>query len=140
MQHRIFLGTIERCGQVYIGKHEWACDWYWGFGYLGNTRCHFHINSLIDHPVKHSPNWTDVTEQFDTTWLTQAQWWILRDLFIQAYAFRKAADCYVHGGHQSALAEKYRFTSKRKAKMVNRDLEKVLDTIWALLAEWADTK
>jgi len=140
MKHTIFLGTIKDWGQIYIDKHVWSCNWYWGFGYLGNKSCHFHISSLINQPEKYDPDWTDVSKQFDTTWITQDQWWIIRDLFSQAYAFQKAADCYMYGGHQTDAAKPYRVISKRRAEAINRDLEKLLNTMWALLAEWSDTK
>ena len=31
---------------LYIDKHSWDCGWYWGFGYLGNKNCHYHVDGL----------------------------------------------------------------------------------------------
>lgn len=133
---KIYLGRIEGWGRIYIERHKWDCDWYWAFGYLGNKNCHFHIESLIKHPERYDPDWHQVTKQFTETWLTQDQWWILRDLFIVAYALKKAAETYRYGGHQTQQADPYRITDKGKAAELNRDLELVLNNIWSLLCDW----
>lgn len=132
MKDRILLGTIVGCGLVYLEKHSWDCDWYWGFGYIGNKRCHFHIDSLINVP---SDN-VDVNTQFTDTWLNQDQWWILRDLFIQAYAIKEAAYAYRLGGHQTDNARSYRVSRKGMESMLNSDLSTLLDTIWNLIDTW----
>ena len=139
MTDKLFLGNIEGWGdngRIYLTKHTWDCSWYWGFGYLGNRSCHFHIDSLIKQPEKYSPNWHNVNIHFNSTWLTQDQWWILRDLFIQAYALRKAAETYRSGGHQTDAAKPYRITSGYMVNEINEDLEKLLNNIWDLLTEW----
>ncbi len=136
MDNKLWLGQIEGYGSVFIEKHKWDCSWYWAFGYLGNNQCHFHIESLITRPETYNPNWTEVTEQFTSTWLTQDQWWILRDLFIQAYALKKAAACYRHGGYQTESARPHNIISKDLENTLNADLEKLLDNIWELLTEW----
>lgn len=137
MKDRIYLGRGGpglKYGEgeaIYLEKHEWQCGWYWGFGYLGNKNLHFHFNSVLEQPSVYK-----VDEAFKSTWITQDQWWILRDLFIQAYAFQKAAECYRYGGHQSQKAELYRVKSKDMAMHINNNLRQVLNTIWALLHIW----
>src|SRR5210317_1711148 len=133
---RIYLGKIEGTGPIYLSKHSWDCDWYWGFGYLGNKDCHFHISSLIDHPGHYDPEWHQVTQHFNETWLNQDQWWILRDLFIQAYALKEAAAAFRHGGHQTQDADPWRIKSERLAKELNDHLETLLNSIWDLLKKW----
>lgn len=46
---KIYLGTITGYGSIYLSKHSWDCNWYWGFGYLGNNNLHFYIESLIEY-------------------------------------------------------------------------------------------
>jgi hypothetical protein len=133
---KIYLGRSKACGATYLEKHEWQCGWYWAFGYIGNNNCHMHIESIINHPEAYSPNWTNVGEQFTETWLTQNQWWILRDLFIQAYALKKAAETYQYGGHQICQAAPYRIINAERAKEINADLAKLLDNIWDVIKEW----
>jgi len=135
MVEKIFLGTTRGMNEgVWIEKHKFDCGWYWAFGYIGNRNLHMHIESLINHPEKHDPDgWTDVGRQFSRTWLTQDQWWILRDLFISAYALKKAAAVYRRGGHQSGKAKPYRVDSEEMEKRINADLETLLDRLWGFL-------
>lgn len=42
--------------KTYLGKHNgefiyltapsWDCGWYWGFGYIGNSKRHYHLDGL----------------------------------------------------------------------------------------------
>lgn len=130
---RIYLGKNES-GNIYLSKHSWDCGWYWGFGYLGNSGNHYHFSSYLGHYG--NDNKTDVKEVFTDTWITQNQWWILRDLFIQAYALKKAAETYKLGGHQTSAAAPYRVVNEDMASRLNADLGTLLDTIWGLLSEW----
>jgi hypothetical protein len=46
MTNKIYLGKYE--GElVYLSKHSWKCDWYWGFGYVGNRNWHFHFSTFL---------------------------------------------------------------------------------------------
>lgn len=134
---QIYLGYNETFGPTYLTKHSWDCEWYWGFGYLGNQNCHWHIDSIIQNaPPGFHPNWTNVNHHFKISWLTQKQWWILRDLFIVAYSLKKAAECYRHGGHQNPDAGPYRVINPEMATKLNADLKIILDNIWTLLHDW----
>ena len=31
---------------IYLDGFSWDCGWYWGFGYLGNKNCHYHVDGL----------------------------------------------------------------------------------------------
>ena len=113
-QGKVYLGKTKDGDACYLTQHKWDCGWYWAFGYIGNSQWHGHISSMIDHPDKYDPDWTDVTTHFKSTWITQKQWWIIRDLFIQAYALKKAAETYKYGGHQtepSPLVRRFRTRS-----------------------------
>lgn len=141
---KIYLGTIDN-EKIYLSKHSWDCNWYWGFGYLGNSRCQFHIESLIEYRYMTdsclnfnkevtNQNFCNIDTFFTDTWLTQKDWWILRDLFIQAYALRNANEVYKHGGHQTAvLGITNIITSKTMQDSINKDLKKVLDVVWNYL-------
>ena len=125
---KIYLGNTTQCGSLYLSKHSWDCGWYWGFGYIGNNSCHMHIDSLMGAEY-------DIRNIFDKgSPITQNQWWIIRDLFKQAYALQKVADVYRHGGHQTS---KPGITDCIKnlemAALINKDLEVVLDKVWDFL-------
>ena len=140
MVDKIRLGRLADGQVCYLTKHEWQCDWYWAFGYLGNSNTHFHIDSLIDHPAGYNKEWTNVSYHFKETFLTQNDWWILRDLFITAYAFKKAAECYRYGGHQTEKAEPLRAISPAMEKMINKDLEMILTRIWDYVKDKHDNR
>ena len=126
MTTKILLGKIDN-ETVYLTKHQWDCSWYWAFGYIGNTNSHFNIDSLMKGE-------TEEKQIFSSTWLTQATWWALRDLFIQAYGLKKAAEIYQNGGHQSThfgLTDILK--SKEKAAIINADLEILLEKTWEFI-------
>lgn len=128
---RVFIGkSIDRQEPIYLSKHSWDCGWYWGFGYLGNNNCSFHFESYLKGDKY------KVTDHLSDSIFTQDDWWILRDLFIQAYALKKAAEVYQYGGHQTSepgITDLIK--NPDKAKELNTDLEKVLNQIWKLVAE-----
>ena len=126
--NKIYLGKAgDEC--IYLSKHSWDCNWYWDFGYIGNNSCHFHIESWLDHKN------INIKDIFSETNISQSHWWIIRDLFIQAYALRRAADTYRYGGHQTDDAKPLRVIDPDMATRLNADLKVLLDTIWIFINE-----
>ena len=125
---KIYLGNTTEYGRLYLSKHSWDCGWYWGFGYIGNSRLHMHIDSLIGAEY-------DIRSIFDKgSPITQNQWWIIRDLFTQAYALKKAAEVYQHGGHQTTKPGMTDcIKNLEMAARINKDLEIVLNKVWDFL-------
>ena len=114
---------------IYLSKHSWNCDWYWGFGYIGNKDLHTHFNTtFLDEAT------TDINKIFSETKISQNTWWLLRDLFIQAYALKEAPGVYRNGGYQTT--EKGItdiIQNKAMEERLNKDLRIVLDKIWELV-------
>lgn len=129
--NKVYLGqltdkTTYGNEKIWLTKHTWDCGWYWGFGYIGNKDLHFHIESLIT-----APNPCLASELFFETKLTDVQWWVIRDLFMQAYALKRAAEVYRYGGHQtSAPGITDILKNPEKTAQLNADLEIVLDKVW----------
>jgi hypothetical protein len=116
--------------RVLLSKHEWDCGWYWGFGYVGNRDLHCHFE---DQFLKGE---TSVDRIFEETKISQATWWLLRDLFVQAYALKKCAAVYRHGGHQTSKAGVTdMIRDDAMCTRLNADLKTVLDKIWSLLTD-----
>ena len=113
--------------EVYLTKHEWACSWYWGFGYIGNKNVHTHFDSEFLGQE------TAVKNLFEKTRISQKTWWILRDLFVQAYALQKCAEVYRYGGHQITDDSVAILRNENKAQTLNADLEIVLNLIWKIV-------
>jgi hypothetical protein len=126
MTDRILLGRRKDDGELcFLSKHEWDCEWYWAFGYLGNRNSHYHFESLLGKRI-YIP-----ADIFSETNISEKEWWIIRDLFVQAYALKNVAEVYQYGGHQSSRAGVTDLIkSAEKAAIANADLEKILDTLW----------
>lgn len=127
---KIYLGITEEHGRVYITKHSWDCDWYWGFGYVGNRDCHFHFESFLTNcPCKASDLFKEPT-------FSDSSWWIIRDLFIQAYALKEAAATYRYGGHQcTSKGITDIIQDSVMAAHLNKDLETVLNKVWQFMLD-----
>lgn len=136
MEEKILLGRatdlVKYCeGElVYITKHSWDCDWYWGMGYIGNKNCHTHFNNTF---LENGMIFKSAKECFSSTKITDKEWWIIKDLFKQAYALKECAEVYQYGGHCTTTEETKVIKSLDVAKMLNQDLKIVLDTVWELL-------
>ncbi len=137
MTNKIYIGKVKKdwkgnernyvAGEkLYLSKHSWDCDWYWGMGYIGNKDLHTHFDSTF---LNGSP---DVASQiFDDQQFTDNEWWVIRDMFIQAYALKKAAAIYRHGGHQTTKKGITDIIKNEELeKKLNEDCGKVLDTLW----------
>jgi hypothetical protein len=131
MSEKILLGRNAHYDEpVYLTKHEWACGWYWAFGYLGNKKCHFHFESYLEGGKY------EITQHLKQSNITQKEWWVIRDLFVQAYALQKAAEVYRHGGHQTTMKGVTDVISDPDmCKRLNNDLEIILNVLWAYVVE-----
>ena len=126
---KIYLG-IQNGERVYISKHSWDCGWYWGFGYIGNRNCHFHFESYLNSSVRLA------SDIFENPTFSDKDWWVIRDLFVQAYALQKVAEIYRYGGHQTTLAGITDILRcDEKAEQCNEDLEFVLNTVWKFMVD-----
>ena len=85
---------------LYMSKPSFDCGWYWGFGYVGNSRCHMHFNGILNH--NHDKNWFDSfrTEFTDVCVALQddQNLWKFIETMRSLYTLRKAADLYYMGG------------------------------------------
>ena len=137
MKNRIFLGYTKdgivtdgfHLGKegIFVEKHEWACGWYWGFGYIGNKNMHFHFKSLLKGSLLAS-------ELFVNPTFSDEDWWVIRDLFKQAYALQAAAEAYQYGGHQTSRPGVTDILkSPEKAAILNADLKLILDMVWEFM-------
>ena len=141
MKERILLGRVAADAGTYadseplfLEKHSWDCGWYWGFGYIGNKNTHFHFDSLLE-------NTKYASEIFKQTNISDSDWWVIRDLFKQAYALKAAAETYRYGGHQTSRPGVTDILkSQEKADALNKDLQVVLDAAWEFTVNAATFK
>jgi hypothetical protein len=109
---------------IYLRDFSWDCDWYWGGGYIGNRKLHTHFDSCFLDTVdirghnlgRFCTPWDKeegyaVVTNGCSVWEpieffldgspdhVKKNWWRIKDLFKQFYTYRKAAECFHHGGH-----------------------------------------
>jgi hypothetical protein len=117
--------------KLWMTKHSWDCNWYWGFGYIGNKNLHCHADVFIEKLI-----WMSKEDVFESSiFKTHDQFWEFKDLLKSAYALKKAAEVYHLGGHCISTKRTKLVVNKRREKSVNADLEKVLNTLWDMLTE-----
>jgi hypothetical protein len=130
---KIYLGKLredfpEIGGElIYLYKHSWDCNWYWGMGYIGNKDLHTHFDlSFLGRSFE-----SDITSVFSKTKLTQNNWWTILEMFQSAYALKEAAELYHRGGsHISNNLCREKLKNEELAARLNKDLKEVLDTVW----------
>ena len=126
-KHKTLLGQVNG-ENIYLTSPSWDCDWYWGFGYLGNKNCHYHIDglktietynfgkkcfeyefvNLYDGLKRHFDEGTFiVTKDKDI--------WKLAELFASFYLLRKTAEMYHLGGAH--------YTSNPCKDLIKNDIE-----------------
>lgn len=44
-KEKILLGKVDG-KSIFLSPPSWDCGWYWGFGYLGNRNCHYHVSNI----------------------------------------------------------------------------------------------
>jgi len=125
---RVLLGTDINNEKIYLTKHKWSCSWYWSFGHIGNDNMSIHFNS------EYLNNYTnDITRIFKTTKITQNDWWILLELFSQAYALSEAYEVFYRGGLHIFTTNKGVKKDRELATRLAKDLEDILDTIYKIV-------
>lgn len=134
---KIFLGTVKKdfdSGMIagkrlYIDKHNWDCGWYWGFGYIGNSRLYTHFDGNLLYKLQ-------IVDIFIRPRYTQGQWYAIQDLFKQAYALDKAAMVYQVGGNITGDRDiAGLILNKEMADKLNADLKIILDKAWSILGK-----
>ena len=94
---------------IYLSPPSWDCGWYWGFGYIGNKDCHYHIDGLtkIDTYNNEAKVFTTklvnlydgFTEHFgDTLQVRNSDLWTLVELFSTFYKLKETAEVLGRGG------------------------------------------
>jgi hypothetical protein len=142
---RVYLGNNSG-ERIYLSAPSWDCEWYWGFGYLGNNRCHYHVDGLKN------PTWFDFEKSCwqsehlnlfdgfkkhfgDSLVIKDAQLWTLCELFESFYALRKAAEVLGRGGaHYANNPAKETIKNPTEVERINKIvLPKIFREIYKIL-------
>ena len=92
---KIQLGTVDN-ESIFLSPPSWDCEWYWGFGYLDNKNCHYHLSelskdyNLFDGIKKHFGDSFIIKDDNDI--------WTFAELMQTFYNLQEAAEVFGRGG------------------------------------------
>lgn len=112
---KYLLGLDQYGDEMWLTAASWDCEWYWGFGYIHQKDSHTHVDSRLMgkqevyncdkncwqlssdyvHNIFHSP-------EFSATSFTEAEGWVLSELFSTFYILEETAGMYNRGGSHVA--------------------------------------
>lgn len=103
-----YFGTLKTCNErIRLSTPTFDCNWYWGFGYLGNKNCHYHLKSY--HLDRDFGEYRDISMfdaiKEDYTLCAPLQndstLWTFCELVQTAYSLLAVAEIFSRGGsHQ----------------------------------------
>ena len=122
--NKILLGCNNN-EPIYLSPPSWDCGWYWGFGYLGNRNCHYHVDGLTKHKTYNFEKkcfeyeFTNLYDAFikhfgNTLKVRKSDLWTLVELFQTFYDLKKTAEILGRGGSNCT-------TNPAKEIIINND-------------------
>jgi len=97
---KVFLGKHE--GEaIYLSAPTFDCNWYWGFGYIGNRNCHYHLDSL-----NQGTNYYDgIKKHFGDSFVLKNERliWQFCEIVKTIYTLRETAEVFYRGGSHLTL-------------------------------------
>lgn len=103
---------------------KWDCGWYWGFGYIGNSRLHTHFdiefleNNGIDKFLASESG------------LTVHERYLILDLFSSFYKFKEIAQIYYLGNSHISAKPALNLKDEVQYENINRVIiPKIMDEI-----------
>ena len=85
--------------RIYLSAPSWDCDWYWGFGYLGNKNEHYHLDGYQNNRNINMHN--ALITDYDLNPKIEKNLWIFCDLVLTVYKFKEIAEIYKRGNNYS---------------------------------------
>ncbi len=149
---KIMLGVRKDDGStIYFSKPTFDCGWYWGFGYLGNKNCHYHIESYQSKSVlfeKKEGGFYHGTEKrnicihdalladYGLAPKIKDNLWTFCELVLTIYALKKTADIYHIGGSHMTInpGAKTLINKERYDWLVFDAIPKQIQLLWDLIS------
>lgn len=103
-RNQVFFGRRYGDGaNIALSAPSWDCDWYWGFGYLGNHDEHYHLKNYQQPPhsydVKRNINMHDaLLEDYDLNDRIKNNLWTFCELSLTIYTLKETAEVLGRGG------------------------------------------
>jgi hypothetical protein len=124
---RVFLGKSKKFNEsIYLYTPTFDCDWYWGFGYLGNNNCHYFLSSYQQEFGSKLARDMDMFDALKEDYIlcpalqNDNNLWVFCELVKTAYAFKEIAEVYNRGGsHYSNNPCKELLKNKEQYEHIN---------------------
>ena len=118
MPKKVLIGKVDN-ENIYLSAPSWDCGWYWGFGYLGNKNCHYHVSGLNAHE---NINLYDAFKKHfgDSLTINDRELWTICELFKTFYALKETAEVLGRGGsHYTTNPIASLIINKKEVKRIN---------------------
>lgn len=141
---KIKIGKTHDNEVIFLSAPKWD-SWYWAFGYLGNERCHYHVNGLMEishycETLKCSlVQQVDLNEGFKLHFkelnIRISQLAQLTELFLSFYALKKTAEVLNRGGaHYTSNPCKDIIMNREEVDRINQEvMPHIFEAIYAIL-------
>lgn len=138
---KYYMGRVAG-KRIYLSAPSWGCGWYWGFGYLGNNNCHYHLDgidrtknlyaALIEHFNEGFIFTVNIEESPYSNKL-----WVFCELVKTAYCLKETAEVLRRGGsHFTTNPCCELIKNEEEVKRINEVvLPAIFDKLDALLKE-----
>ena len=149
---KIYIGK-NNDEKIYLSAPSWDCNWYWGFGYLGNKNCHYHIDGLTKHENYnfekkcYEYEFTNLFDGFKKHFgssliVRDSQLWTLVELFSTFYKLRETAEVLGRGGaHYTNNPCKDIIINKEEVDRINNIvLPNIFEAIYKILIPAQDNE
>lgn len=125
-----FLIGRNKGEDIYLSAPSWDCDWYWGFGYLGNENRHYNVEEYCS-------SFDDFKKHFGKSLLIRdSKIWVIVELFNSFYKLREAANLF-YTGCSGVLRDI--IINKSEWERINKIvLPKIFDSIYNILLSSTD--
>ena len=129
---------------VMLRRPSWDCDWYWGFGYLGNSQVHYHLSSMDSlNPELTRKNLFDQlkTHFGDSLTITNDKdLWAFCEVVSTIYVLKQAAELYGRGGsHYTTNPDAELLKNEAEADRINTVLIPAqIASMYAILAKYSE--
>ena len=149
--NKVALGKVD--GKfIYLSPPSWDCDWYWGFGYLGNKDCHYHVDGLtkietydFDKSVwkyEFVNLYDGFKKHFGDTFIVKddKDIWTLTELFKSFYTLKEYAEfCHIGGAHYTTNPCKDILKNTAENERINNTvLPQIFEEIYKILRKYTD--
>ena len=136
---------------IYLSPPSWDCGWYWGFGYLRNKNCHYHVDGLTKIETYNSEAKVFTTESVNlydgfikhfgnTLKVRKSDLWTLVELFSTFYKLKETAEVLGCGGsnYTTNPAKDLIINTEEVTRINNVVLPQIFEEIYKILYRNAD--